>query len=145
MGAAPGVAERTSKHLVQCYPRLQVAGAYAGSPQVRDWSLICERLRTAKPDILLVAYGHPQQDYWIRQHRDELPAAVAMGVGGAFDFVAGVTVRAPVWMRRLGLEWLHRLVREPWRWRRMSRLPLFALLSGRQAVQLFLSERTDRR
>ena len=48
-----------------------------------------------------------------------------MGVGGAFDFVAGVSTRAPIWMQRLGLEWLHRLIREPWRWRRMKKLPAF--------------------
>jgi len=51
-----------------------------------------------------------------------------MGVGGAFDFVAGVTPRAPLWMQGLGLEWLFRLARQPWRWRRMTTLPLFALL-----------------
>ena len=53
---------------------------------------------------------------------------MALGVGGAFDFVAGITPRAPLWLRRLGLEWLYRLARQPWRWRRMATLPLFALL-----------------
>ena len=86
----------------------------------------------AQPDILFVAYGHPKQDFWIDRYRAGMPAAVALGVGGAFDFVAGVTVRAPRWMRRLGLEWLHRLIRQPWRWRRMSKLPRFALLVLRQ-------------
>jgi N-acetylglucosaminyldiphosphoundecaprenol N-acetyl-beta-D-mannosaminyltransferase len=49
-----------------------------------------------------------------------------MGIGGAFDFVTGVTRRAPRWMQRLGIEWLHRLIRQPWRWRRMVKLPVFA-------------------
>ncbi|MYH61913.1 MAG: WecB/TagA/CpsF family glycosyltransferase [Caldilineaceae bacterium SB0675_bin_29] len=71
---------------------------------------------------------HPRQDIWIHQHREELPVAVALGIGGAFDFVAGITPRAPFWLRRLGLEWLYRLARQPWRWRRMAALPLFALL-----------------
>jgi len=82
-------------------------------------------LAAAKPDILLVAYGHPKQDFWIARYREQLPVKVAIGLGGAFDFVAGVTVRAPRCMQRLGLEWLHRLWREPWRWRRMLALPKF--------------------
>jgi len=74
-----------------------------------------------------VAYGHPQQDLWIAQHRHELPIKVALGVGGAFDFVAGITPRAPRWMQRWGIEWLYRLIQQPWRWRRMATLPLFIL------------------
>jgi N-acetylglucosaminyldiphosphoundecaprenol N-acetyl-beta-D-mannosaminyltransferase len=126
LGAAPGVAERTAAILQARYPGLIVAGSYAGSPAEEEWPALRERLAAARPDVLLVAYGHPRQDLWIDRHRNELPAAVAIGVGGAFDFVAGVAQRAPVWMRRVGLEWLFRLVREPWRWRRMAKLPVFA-------------------
>jgi len=81
-----------------------------------------------------VAYGAPHQDVWIARNRDRLPVAVAMGVGGTFDFIAGVVPRAPRWMRRLALEWLYRLVRQPWRWRRMLRLPRFvwAVLTYRE-------------
>ncbi len=134
LGAAPGVAQRTANALQQRYPNLIVGGTYAGSPQARDWPLISARLAETQPDVLLVAFGHPRQDVWIDRYRTDLPAAVAIGVGGAFDFVAGVTTRAPAWMRRLGLEWLHRLVREPWRWRRMSKLPIFAALAVRHAL-----------
>jgi len=132
LGAAPGVALRTAERLRELYPGLLVAGAYDGSPDETGWAEITPWLEATQPDILFVAYGHPKQDFWIDHHRAELPAAVALGVGGAFDFVAGVTVRAPRWMRRLGLEWLHRLIRQPWRWRRMSKLPRFALLVLRQ-------------
>ncbi len=125
LGAAPGVGQRTAEILSGLYPGLRVAGSFPGSPSDADWSEIAARLAAAKPDILFVAYGHPRQDLWIDRHRDELSAAVALGVGGAFDFVAGVTPRAPRWMRRLGLEWLHRLIRQPWRWRRMAKLPVF--------------------
>ena len=83
-----------------------------------------------------ICYGYPRQDIWIHQRRDELPVAVALGVGGAFDFVAGVTPRAPRWLRRLGLEWLYRLVRQPWRSRRMAALPLFALMVFMEWVRL---------
>ena len=126
LGAAPGVAEQAAAVLAGRYPGLTVAGCYAGSPADAEWPDICARLDAAAPDILFVAYGHPRQDFWIAHHHAELPAAVAVGVGGAFDFVAGVAQRAPVWMQRRNLEWLHRLVTQPWRWRRMLKLPVFA-------------------
>ncbi|MDE0630563.1 MAG: WecB/TagA/CpsF family glycosyltransferase [Caldilineaceae bacterium] len=128
LGGAPGIAERAAVELARLYPGLRVAGTYAGSPADTDWPQIRRRLTAAHPDLLFVAYGHPRQDTWIHQHREELPVAVALGVGGAFDFVAGTAPRAPLWLRRLGLEWLYRLIRQPWRWRRMAALPLFALL-----------------
>ncbi len=127
LGAGPGVAEVAANKLRARYPGLQVAGVYAGSPQDAEWPVIQAQLAAAQPDILFVAYGHPRQDLWIDQHRHELPARVALGIGGALDFVAGVTQRAPLWMQRWGLEWLHRLLREPWRWRRMAKLPWFVV------------------
>ena len=128
LGAAPGIAERAAAELARLYPGLSVAGTHAGSPAPSDWPQIRQRLTAAQADLLFVAYGHPRQDIWIHQHREELPVAVALGIGGAFDFVAGTAPRAPLWLRRLGLEWLYRLARQPWRWRRMAVLPLFALL-----------------
>jgi N-acetylglucosaminyldiphosphoundecaprenol N-acetyl-beta-D-mannosaminyltransferase len=128
LGAGPGVAAQTAAMMQQRYPSLHVAGAYTGSPDDADWPEIARRLHAAQPDILFVAYGHPRQDLWIDRHRHELPVRVAMGVGGAFDFAAGVAVRAPQWVQRLGMEWLHRLLRQPWRWRRMLALPAFVLL-----------------
>lgn len=125
LGAAPGVAERAAAVLAGRYPGLEVVGCYAGSPADEEWLAIRARLDASAPDILFVAYGHPRQDFWIDRHRAEVQAAVAIGVGGAFDFVAGVAQRAPLWMQRLNLEWLHRLVTQPWRWRRMLKLPVF--------------------
>ncbi len=128
LGAAPGVAVRTTEILSRRYPGLQVAGAYSGSPDLHAWPHIRSLLWDAQPDLLFVAYGHPRQDFWIDRHRTELPATVALGIGGAFDFVAGVAKRAPNWLQRLGLEWLHRLIHQPWRWRRMAKLPFFVAL-----------------
>jgi N-acetylglucosaminyldiphosphoundecaprenol N-acetyl-beta-D-mannosaminyltransferase len=125
LGAAEGVAAQAGRQLSHLYPQLQVVGAYSGSPETTDWPTIAQRLQAVQPHILFVAFGHPRQDLWIAQHRHELPAQVALGVGGAFDFVAGVTLRAPPWMRRWGMEWLYRLIQEPWRWRRMAVLPFF--------------------
>ena len=88
--------------------------------------MIISLIRAAKPDFLFVAFGCPAQDLWIARNMSQLDVPVAIGVGGTFDFIAGIAVRAPRFMQRFGLEWLHRLSREPHRWRRMLALPRFA-------------------
>ena len=127
LGAAPGVAEQTAAVLTQRYPGLQIAGTHAGSPSAEEEESIVQMVNQSKADILFVAYGAPKQDKWIARNLPRLQVRVAMGVGGAFDFISGKAVRAPRWMRQIGLEWLYRLGREPWRWRRMLALPRFAL------------------
>lgn len=128
LGAAPGIASRAADVLRQRYPNLLVSGTFSGGPAKDEWPGIVERLQSKSIYILFVAFGHPRQDLWIAQHRDELPVQVAIGVGGAFDFVAGVTRRAPLRIQRLGLEWLYRLWREPWRWRRILSVIKFGIL-----------------
>ena len=127
LGAADGIAEKTAAVLRARYPGLQVAGVYAGSPAERDEDAIVARVNASGADILLVAYGAPEQDKWIARNLPRLQVAMAMGVGGSFDFIAGQVPRAPAWMRKRGLEWLYRLCRQPWRWKRMLRLPRFAI------------------
>lgn len=127
LGAAPGIAERAAGILRARCPGLQIAGTYSGSPAPEEEDAIVALVNASGADILLVAYGAPVQDKWIARNLPRLRVALAMGVGGAFDFIAGVVPRAPHWMRRLGLEWLFRLVRQPWRARRMLRLPRFVL------------------
>jgi N-acetylglucosaminyldiphosphoundecaprenol N-acetyl-beta-D-mannosaminyltransferase len=127
LGAAPGVAEAAAAVLQQRYPGLVVAGTYAGSPDPAENEAIVQRINNSGARLLYVAYGAPKQDKWIARNRHSLESVrVAVGVGGALDFVSGRAVRAPLWLQRLGLEWLHRLYREPWRWRRMLALPQFA-------------------
>jgi N-acetylglucosaminyldiphosphoundecaprenol N-acetyl-beta-D-mannosaminyltransferase len=126
LGAAPGVAEAAARLLCRENPQLVIVGTFAGSPRVEEEEAIITRVRRASPDFLFVAYGAPRQDLWIRRNLAHLQVPVCMGIGGTLDFIAGVTKRAPVWMRRSGLEWLYRLVQQPWRWRRMMRLPVFA-------------------
>ncbi len=136
LGAAPGVAEQAAASLRSAAPGLQIAGTYAGSPSFDAEEGILERLREANADVLCVAYGAPAQDFWIHRNLSRLPVAVAMGVGGAFDFLSGRQRRAPRLIQRLGLEWLYRLYREPWRWRRMLAIPKFiciVLLKGRKS------------
>ncbi|MBN1680950.1 MAG: WecB/TagA/CpsF family glycosyltransferase [Anaerolineae bacterium] len=125
LGAAPGVAERAADALIRQHPGLSVVGTYAGSPAPDEEADIVARVNASGADILFVAYGAPRQDKWIARNRDRLTVSVAMGVGGALDFAAGVVPRAPRWMQRLALEWLYRLYKQPWRWRRMLRLPRF--------------------
>ncbi len=127
LGAAPGVAEKAALKLMEKYPNLKIAGTYAGSPHPNEEKDICDKINKTNADILLVAYGSPKQDLWIARNLDKLNIKIAMGVGGTFDFIAGVAKRAPVWIRRIGLEWLYRLIREPYRWRRMLALPKFAI------------------
>jgi N-acetylglucosaminyldiphosphoundecaprenol N-acetyl-beta-D-mannosaminyltransferase len=135
LGAAPGVAEQAAARLQAIAPGLAIAGTYAGSPALEEEDAILERIRVADADVLCVAYGAPAQDLWIERNLERLPVAVAMGVGGAFDFLSGRQRRAPRIMQRVGLEWLYRLYREPWRWKRMLAIPrfmLYALIKGRQ-------------
>lgn len=127
LGAAPGVAERAGAVLQARFPGLQIAGIYGGSPAPEDEDAIVERVNASGADILFVAYGAPEQDKWIARNLPRLKVAMAMGVGGAFDFLAGVVPRAPLWMQRAGLEWLFRLFLQPWRFKRMLRLPRFVL------------------
>lgn len=126
LGAAPGVANDLATRLRVEHPGLEVE-AHAGTPDPSADAATLALIRAHKPQVLLVAYGHPKQELWIDRMHESLGVAVAMGVGGSFDYLTGRIPRAPTWMRRAGLEWLFRLVRQPWRVRRMAVLPIYAL------------------
>jgi len=108
--------------LKEQFPKLNIVGNF--SPPFRDGydqenEEIINKINAANPDILWVGLGSPKQDYWMHVHRSKLNCPVIVGVGAAFDFVAGTKPQAPIWMRRIGLEWFFRLVCEPHRlWRR---------------------------
>lgn len=110
------------KKLEDQFPGIKIVGHIAppfrnsGELEKED---ILEQINKADPDILWVGLGSPKQDYWMHNHRSKLNVPVIIGVGAAFDFVAGVKPQAPLWMRRGGLEWFFRLCNEPRRlWRR---------------------------
>ncbi len=127
LGAAPGVADDLAGQLKQQHPGLDVA-AHSGSPDPSADEETLGRIGAVRPQLLLVAYGAPRQELWIDRVGDQLPGvAVAIGVGGAFDYLTGRVPRAPQWMRRAGMEWMFRLGRQPWRIRRMAVLPAYAL------------------
>lgn len=128
LGGKAGVAERAAECLRKKYPGVKVL--FASS----DPDKLLESPNSLILDILFVAFGHPKQEEWISENLDRLPVKVAMGVGGAFDYISG-QVRAPYFIRRLGLEWLFRLIREPWRWSRQLALIEYALLVLRDKLK----------
>ncbi len=143
LGAAPGVADKAAAILRERHPHIQVVGTYSGSPDESEWPAIRQRLDDTKPDVLLVAYGAPKQDLWIGKYRAQFPhsISVAMGVGGVFDYISGIVPLAPPAVRRLGFEWLYRLIKQPWRWRRIARVFLFGALTVGQAISLVIHRR----
>ncbi|MEJ2749347.1 MAG: WecB/TagA/CpsF family glycosyltransferase [Anaerolineae bacterium] len=121
LGAAPGVAARAAEILQERFPGLKVAGVCSppySSILETDRSIL-DDIKSARPEILLVAFGNPKQEKWIGMYGRDLGVPVMIGVGGTLDFIAGQTKRAPEWMQRTGLEWVYRLFQEPRRlWRR---------------------------
>jgi N-acetylglucosaminyldiphosphoundecaprenol N-acetyl-beta-D-mannosaminyltransferase len=129
LGAREGIAEQAASALQQKYSRLQIVGCYAGSPAAEEDQRIVERINESGARILFVAYGPPKQELWIARNASRLQGvAIAMGVGGTFDTLAGITPRAPQWMRDAGFEWTYRLFREPRRIKRQLSIPYFMWL-----------------
>jgi len=126
LGAAPGVAGELAATLRLAHPTLEVA-SHSGGPEPAQEAEALKLIHEHGSQVLLVAFGAPAQELWIDRLRNRLGVAVAIGVGGAFDFLTGRVPRAPAWMRKAGLEWLFRLVRQPWRIRRMAVLPIYAV------------------
>ncbi len=135
LGSAPGVADQAASLLQQRYPQLRVAGCYAGSPGLRDEAHIRSLIEGTHTDILLVAYGHPAQELWIHRNQHVLAVPVAIGIGGTFDEITGRVAAAPLWMHRLGIKWLWRLLVQPSRFGRIFtavvRFPIAVIRAGR--------------
>jgi N-acetylglucosaminyldiphosphoundecaprenol N-acetyl-beta-D-mannosaminyltransferase len=126
LGGRNGVGGLAAARLQARYRHLKIAGTFEGSPDPAAEAEILSRIRESGAELLFVAYGAPAQELWIHRQRDKLSnVRVAVGVGGAFDFIARRVRRAPGWMQNLGLEWLFRLALQPWRARRQWALVLF--------------------
>lgn len=119
LGAAPGVAERAASRIAQQWPAVETVGVY--SPPLgferddAENARIVKLVEAASPDVLVVGLGAPKQELWVHRHRQQIAAPVALCVGATIDFLAGEKRRAPRWMQRSGLEWLHRCASEPQR------------------------------
>jgi N-acetylglucosaminyldiphosphoundecaprenol N-acetyl-beta-D-mannosaminyltransferase len=117
-GAAEGVAEKAAAELKKLYPKLIIAGVQCppfracSSEEIRGQ---IARIKQAKPDLLLVALGQPKGEYWIEEHLEELAVPLTIQLGASFDFVAGNSIRAPRYLQMIGLEWLHRMFKDPFR------------------------------
>lgn len=131
-GAKPGVAEAAADALLESYPGLQICGTHNG--YFTDDSPIVADIHEKKPDLVLVCLGAPKQELWMREHAERLDAGLLIGLGGSLDVFAGTAQRAPERWRKLGLEWLYRLYKEPRRIGRMIRLPLILLFAIREKV-----------
>ncbi len=128
-GGKPGVAEAAAENILASHPNIEIVGCRNGYFSKEEVPGIIEEINRAKPDILLVALGAPKQEKWIHENKDKLKAKVCIGVGGSLDVFAGKVKLAPERMRKAGFEWLYRLYQEPWRYKRMLRLPKFMLLT----------------
>lgn len=139
LGGRGDAAQDAAKALLKRHRGLKIVGAESGG-EVRNAddgapavdAAVEERIREASPAILLVAFGHGVQERWITSRAASFPSVrIAMGVGGAFDFLAGDVARAPGFLRKAGLEWLWRLIVQPWRlqriWTAVAVFPYLAL------------------
>jgi len=119
LGAKRGIADMAAIKLLQKFPKLKIVGVESGYRRwhrhYKDRKLV-EIINRRQPDVLFVAFGHVKQEKWIYNNLSKMPLVkLAMGVGGSYDYISGQVKRAPVLMRKMGLEWLYRLFRQPWR------------------------------
>jgi N-acetylglucosaminyldiphosphoundecaprenol N-acetyl-beta-D-mannosaminyltransferase len=134
-GGAPGVAQRAAAELQRRYPGLIVAGTRNGYFASEESAQIAQEIRASGAQLLFVGMGFPKQEYWLAEHLRETGCGAGIGVGGSFDVISGNVERAPERWRKLGLEWLYRLLKEPHRWRRQLALPHFVLLVAGENVR----------
>lgn len=126
IGGRPEVLKKLVNDLPAKHSGLDIVASHDGYFSAEEAETVVEELAKHDPDLILVALGVPKQEYFIDRFAHAFPRAVMIGVGGSFDVWAGQIKRAPKFMRDLHLEWLYRLIIEPWRWKRMgSSLPNF--------------------
>lgn len=120
LGAANGVAEKVKTILEKNYPKIKIVGTFAGSARQEDEEDIIKKINKTDAQILFIAYGAPAQELWIARNLKKLNTVkLAIGIGGAFDYIAGIRKRAPKLLQKLGAEWLYRLIQQPSRIKRI--------------------------
>ena len=125
LGAKPLVAEAAAEKLTQTYPGIVIAGTNDG--YFTDDAPVIEKINAASPDFLMVCLGSPKQELWMSANAGRLSCGLMAGLGASLDGLAGNVQRAPETWRRLGLEWLYRVIKEPKRLGRVMKLPAFVL------------------
>ena len=125
LGAKPGVAETAAAKLTDMYPGVVIAGTSDG--YFTDDKPVIEKINASNPDLLMVCLGSPKQENWMASNAGRLSCGLMAGLGGSLDVLAGNVQRAPEAWRKLGLEWLYRVIKEPKRIGRIAKLPLFVV------------------
>ena len=125
LGAKEEVLSSCINNLKKTYPSIKILGSHNGYFDLNNCDDIVEEIKEKSPWVIFVAMGCPRQEQFIEEHILELPCKIYMGVGGSFDVFAGNVKRAPKWMLSLGLEWLYRVMKEPWRIKRLGAIPRF--------------------
>ncbi|MCM3773092.1 MULTISPECIES: WecB/TagA/CpsF family glycosyltransferase [Priestia] len=124
-GAKPGIADEAKAKLEEMFPGILIVGTLNGYEKNEE--VIERTINDSGAEIVFVALGSPAQENWIIAHKEKLNPSVYQGVGGSFDVISGRLNRAPAVFQKFGLEWLYRLLKEPWRWKRQLELPRFLL------------------
>lgn len=119
-GSAQEVVEKAKEVLEEKYTGINIVGYENGF--VKDTDVLINKINESGANILFIAMGSPKQEFWIHENRNKLNVNVLMGVGGTFDVMSGKIKRAPLVFRKLGLEWLYRMLREPVK--RFKQIPL---------------------
>lgn len=127
LGAKEEVVKKAVENLKKSFPNLIVSGYHNGFFDLDNCEALVKEIKESNPWGIFVAMGSPKQERFIEEHFEELPCSIFMGVGGSFDILAGNLKRAPRWMISLGLEWLYRVVNEPFRIKRLGAIPKFLL------------------
>ncbi|MDY4975632.1 MAG: WecB/TagA/CpsF family glycosyltransferase [Clostridia bacterium] len=123
LGGKPGIAELAAQNIVKQYPGAAVAGVCDG--YFKDDQAVIDQINQSGADFLMVCIGFPRQEKWIARYKDQLKVKVSIGAGGSVDVLAGTVKRAPAFFCKTGLEWFYRLIKQPWRIKRMLVLPQF--------------------
>lgn len=117
LGAMPGVADRAKALITQQWPTVNIVGTlspdFGFDKSDKDSKEICETVNSSGADLLVLGLGAPKQELWVTKYASQLSVSTALCVGATIDFLAGEKPRAPMWMRKVGLEWLHRMLSEP--------------------------------
>jgi N-acetylglucosaminyldiphosphoundecaprenol N-acetyl-beta-D-mannosaminyltransferase len=138
LGASPGVGDKLKDIILTKYPNARVIGVYVppfmATFTAAENEKMISAVNAASPDVLLVSLTAPKQDIWIANNKDALNATLMVGIGGAFEVMAGLAKRAPKWVQKAGLEWLYRFIQEPMRLfrRYFIEAPLFIPLIMKQ-------------
>ena len=125
LGSKPGVATLAAENIKAAFPKIVIAGTQDGYFTRFEEAEVISKIHESQPDLLFAGLGAVRQELWLDEHRHELGAKIAMGVGGALDVYSGETKRAPKWVQDIGKEWVYRLIKEPWRLGRQMSIPIF--------------------